>query len=285
MRYILMSLIILLASNTSYATEKLINLVFPSENKVLLSQFTRITDADFDLFKDLFAKEIRTDQYCGTTADRLSSEQIVKYDLSGDGVDDYIFSSYCGSEEIRNFIWIRSGTSLLYAGFIEGTPKKFYRGEASSPSSIVIERGWCCAGYVGSINLYNLIEVNGTFAYKPGKKVMEFSSVTVPDKNIPSIRFLVAKERYRLRSSPEINDTYDPYMSGLYGEPAYGNILAEISKGSQGEAIAKYKDKTGRVWWFVLLDKDAKTESNHFYDDENGYKTGWMSSRYLEIIN
>jgi hypothetical protein len=31
------------------------------------------------------------------------------------------------------------------------------------------------------------------------------------------------------------------------------------------------------------MDKDAKVITNHFYADEGGYKTGWMSSRYLEI--
>ncbi len=282
MRYILVSLMILLANNISYASERLGNLVFPSEKNILLSQFTPITDADFNLFKALFAKEIRTDPYCGTTSERLSTKDVIKYDVSGDGVDDFVFSSYCGSEEIRNFIWIRKGPSLSYAGFIKGTPTKFFRNKESEPYSMVVEKGWCCDAYVGSIILYKLKEDNGALTYMPEKKVMEFGSLTVPDKIMAPVRFLVRNDKYRLRSSPEINDEYDTDRSSHYGEPAYGNIIAVFPRGSRGEAVAEHKDTAGRVWWFVLMDKDAKAITNHFYDDAGGYKTGWMSSRYLE---
>lgn len=168
---------------------------------------------------------------------------------------------------------------------MEGTLLKLFRSDKSRSISIVVSKGWCCAGYVGSVMLYNLVKnEQGNLVYLPSKKVMQFGGVTLPKMRMAPARFLVEKDKYKLRRAPEIYDKRDAYMSELTGGTVYGNVLAEFSKGSQGEALAEQRDKTGTVWWFVVMDKEAKMTTNHFYDDENGYKTGWMSTKFLKRI-
>lgn len=291
MRYLVI-LAILLFNTTTFALderlsndEKLADLLFPSESKVKLEQLRGFTAAEFSPLQKRILHQLESDKMCFVIANHDNPHAMFKkFDFSGDSIDDVILSSYCGAMEIRNFIWIRKSDSSEFAGFIEGTPLKFYRNKESGPFSIVVSAGWCCAGYVGSISLYQLKEDQGRLLYQLDKKAMVFGGVTMPEKKIKPVRFKVAYDKYRLRRSPEIIDELDEYMSGLTNETVYGNIIAEFAKGSSGEALAEYKDKTGRVWWFVLMDKDAKTTINHFYDDEGGYKTGWMSSRYVEVI-
>ena len=206
-----------------------------------------------------------------------------KYDFSGDGIDDLIMSDYFGSGEIQTFLWIKSGSKYDFAGAFDGKPQ-FFRSDATSSSSLLTRSGWCCPSRVGKIYLYELQKVNGKRRYALIKKIMEMSHIRVPVKKYAPIRFTTIDDQDRLRSSPEVRDDYDPDMSGLHNKPTYGNIIAEIEKGSKGEAVASHTDKTGRVWWFVVMDKDAPATYSLFYDDEDGCKTGWMISRHLKIM-
>jgi len=182
--------------------------------------------------------------------------------------------------EIRNLIWLRKGDTAEYGGFIGGNPLKIFRNRKSGPFSIVVNEGWCCARNLGSIRLYKLAENHGRLEYKLEKRIMQFKGMTVPSTRMASVFFKVKHDKYSLRSSPEIIDQPSEVFRG---EMFIGNIIAEFPKGSRGEAIAEHRDKTGRVWWFVLMDKNATTTINHFYDDKDSYKMGWMSSRYLDI--
>lgn len=264
------------------ADEKLADLLFPSKVSLKLEQFPIYTSAEFAPIKETILQRLKTDEMCFVINHEETPHAFFhKYDLSGDGIDDVILSSYCGAMEIRNYIWIRKGDSAVFAGFIEGTPLKFYRDNQSGPFLFIASEGWCCAGYVGSVSLYQLQENQGRFEYKIAKKVFEWGGVTIPEKRIVPVQFKVKSEKYSLRYSPEILN--EPGEVTPRGEKFIGNIIAEFPRGSRGEAVAEYKDTTDRVWWFVLMDRDAKTITNHFYADEDGNKSGWMSSRYLEI--
>lgn len=109
--------------------------------------------------------------------------------------------------------------------------------------------------------------------------------MALPDKRMPTKRFVVRNDKYKLREQPVIDDKHDEQESDFEGMPIYGNALAEFGKGSKGEAIAEKPDETGRVWWFVIMDGDAKVEYDRFYGDQKASKAGWMSSRFLEVLN
>ncbi len=287
MRYSII-IAILLYSTTSFAEDpqlsadkKLADLLFPSESSVQLEQFPVLTEAEFNPIKDKVFKQLDSDACHIISTSDTPHEFFRKYDLSGAGVDDVILSSYCAAMEYRNFIWFRKGNSLKYAGFMLGTPLKYYRPSKSEPYSIVVSEGWCCAGFVGKISLYKLKENRGLYKYKLEKRVMEWGGITIPDKRIAPVKFKIKSEKYALRDSPEIRN--EPIDDIPGGKKQIGNIIAEFPRGSQGEAIAADKDKTGQIWWFVLMDKDSKTITTLFYADNGAYKAGWMRQQDLEI--
>lgn len=269
---------------------KMANIVFPSENQIITSQLTPVTEKELkEIQKSIelpsdeclnpFKKTEFDDQ---DRADLLG--RVTKIDFSGDGKDDLIFSTYCRSEEVRNYFWVREDNRYKYSELMIGTIIKLFRTQDSKALSVVTRGGWCCMGQIGFINLYTPVTDNQTVKYKLGKSVSEFGRMTVPDKRMPVKKFIVINDKYKLRESPFINDTYNVEDSDFEHMPVYGNTLAMYSKGSKGVAIAEQSDETGRIWWFVIMNEDAKTTYSRFYKDDTDSKMGWMSSRFLEVI-
>lgn len=277
---------LLLYYSSTYAdNEKFVDLIFPTKDYIQPSDLPRLAETEFKKYRPEITQSLKDDEFCGNNLDQLTASDFYTADFNGDGANDIMFSSYCGSEELRNYIWFQERNTLRFISFIVGTPLRLYHNNKSGYASLVVSKGWCCAGYVGSLILYNLERDNkGNFIYKPSRKIMEFGGLSLPTNRIEPIRFIVTKNKERLRSSPEVYDTPDDSFSVLTRATFYGNIMAEFSKGSQGEAIAEQRDKAGKLWWFVIMDKNAKTSTNHFYDDEEGYKAGWMSARSLKRI-
>ncbi|GJM60444.1 hypothetical protein PEDI_09960 [Persicobacter diffluens] len=97
------------------------------------------------------------------------------------------------------------------------------------------------------------------------------------------IAFQTLNESYTLRVTPEI------VKEGLFVDldPEKGNVLSHYPKGTEGIALAEKVDKTGRIWWYVLIDTSNQyTKSNIYLGsiEGDGYVSGWMSSRYLQIL-
>lgn len=284
------ALILLQSSAFARNENKLPDIIFPSDDKITESQLVPLKTTEL---KEVQKSIELTSDFCLDQIKTRIKENLIdewawgfkKYDFSGDGTEDLIFTSYCGGEELRNYIWTKKDNKYYYGGVLEGTLSKLYRSHDSKALTIVTRSGWCCVSYVGSINLYSPELNDEILKYRLQKKIKEFYGLAIPDQRMRPRRFTVKNDKYKLRESPVINEKYDEYASGLEGQPVYGNSIAEFKKGSQGVAIAEKPDGTGRVWWFVIMDEDAKTEKNRFNDDQNASKAGWMSSRYLEVID
>jgi hypothetical protein len=284
-------LTLLLLRSVAHAQDdfKLANLVFPSNNQVTESQLTPLTATELKEIQNSI--ELPTEYCLDHIKIRIKDNSIeewlfgfYKYDFSGDGNDDLIFISYCGGEEYRNYFWVKKENKYYYSGLAMGTLVKLYRTGDSKSLSVVTRGGFCCLGYIGFINLYTPMIDNQVFKYKLEKSVREVGQMVLPDNRMPAKRFVVKNDKYKLREQPVIDDKYDEQESDFEQKPVYGNALAEFNKGSKGEAIAEKPDETGRVWWFVIMDPDAKAEYNRFYGDQKASKAGWMSSRFLEVI-
>jgi len=139
-------------------------------------------------------------------------------------------------------------------------------------------------GQIGYIELYEAVTDGKTVKYKLSKRMREFGRLAVPDRRMPEKQFVVIDDKYKLRQQPFINDKYDAEDSDFEHMPVYGNTLAMYPKGSKGVAIAEKADETGSLWWFVIMDEDAKPTYSRFYKDQTESKMGWMSSRHLEVI-
>jgi len=109
--------------------------------------------------------------------------------------------------------------------------------------------------------------------------------------------FRVTQDKYNLRKTPLIDNRTDLDYSS---EGQKGNIILELAKGDEGVAFAEYKDKTGRIWWFVQIKNNInKSLSSYYYINaegekhrmEKGYETtldksmfGWISSNFIEPL-
>jgi hypothetical protein len=206
-------------------------------------------------------------------------------DFSGDGVNDLIYTSYCMSETQMNFLWRRVDDSLHFVGSCIGTLLYLYRSNVLEPYSLVVVTGYCCAGYVGDYDSYRCEEATNSLRHEPLLTVREFDETVFPKTKMTPIAFVVAQEGYRLRSSPMIVDSVDTLASEHEEVEVRGNTLARFTKGSKGIAVAKQTDSTGRVWWFVIMDRKARTIYSRFYGDSQASVCGWMSSRFLSRLN
>lgn len=135
----------------------------------------------------------------------------------------------------------------------------------------------CCAEYLQKETKY-LISDNWqrTVIYQRVK-----TNYTELPQNIYNkpINFVVAKDVYKLRSSPMVNDT------GYVIYDTIGNVVSTYIKGSIGRAWADKLDSTGRVWWFVEMEPNNRqigSKLNTKSDTLPMRNLGWMSSRYLE---
>jgi hypothetical protein len=107
------------------------------------------------------------------------------------------------------------------------------------------------------------------------------------------VPFEVENESYNLRWSPVIDDADTTESSTLYGDQSEpGNAVARYTTGGRGVALAQAADRTGRVWWFVLMDTTRPpiwTLDDEYYEPSNSAlpakRYGWMSSRYLAPLD
>lgn len=278
------------AISFSQKFNKIGDIVFPSENEITGLGLTPLTALELKEIQGQL--ELPNDSGClylvkVKIAEKAFEELLPgfkKYDISGDGIDDLILSNPCASEEMNNHFWVKKDSKYYHSAHIVGTVLKIYKADDSNALSIVTSSDWCCAPYVGSVNLFTPMITDEKIQYKLKKRVKEFVSLTVPEKRMFEKRFIVKNDKYNLRDSPVVNDKYDADISAFEGMAVYGNTLAQFVKGSKGTAIAEKIDDTGRVWWFVIMAEDAKADYNRFYGDDNASKMGWMSSRFLEVI-
>jgi hypothetical protein len=294
-----LAILLLLTTNANAQLNdgiKFADLLFPATHQITKPKFVSLSkeeivaldgfiDLNHESLKQRFEELRKKDADYDYNLNELSGFK--RFDL-GKGKDGLIYSSYFGSEEMHNLIWMKQGNRYKFSGELTGKIVKMFRDTDKQPFSIVTRSGWCCVPVVGAFNLYNPTDDAGIISYKLIKSIQEHIRVKMPEARMEQLKFRVKEERYRLREAPEIDDKpYPDYPSDVEGVEIIGNILAEFKKGSTGTAIAEHDDNTGRKWWFVIMEPHTETSYTRFHDDEEGkkqYTMGWMSSRYLEII-
>jgi hypothetical protein len=210
-----------------------------------------------------------------STCQELRHGKFLQGDLSGDGVNDFVFLTYCGGEELFTYVWFVQATKAHFAGVLTGKSPRAFRLKDSGPYQVLTDAGWCCVSYVGSANAYEVANsASPTFILS--KRVMVFNILQTPSERMPPIRFRVVAPVAELRSEPRQYDVLDRGMIDMKG-----NVMAEFTAGGRGEAIAKHQAKNGNIWWFVLMDADSPTSASHFYDDKNSLKAGWIDAHKL----
>lgn len=93
------------------------------------------------------------------------------------------------------------------------------------------------------------------------------------------IRFGITAENYNLRANPFIDDTTENHLLEIKG-----NSIGILKKGFKGTAYASTEDNTGRIWWYVIIDKEFEVEQAYIHYPYYKFKphlVGWISNRYV----
>lgn len=246
-----------------------------NKNPALIKQFIELTPEEFPHYK-------LNEPYMPTIRDLFNSLHVV--DINGDGLDDIIFDGSNGSEAKEIAIFLNKGNSFKriftdYQGILR---LEFENGVLNK---IRIKDWGCCAAYVTTTKFYNVEYANGEFKFTQKMSFSYVDKTILPKaywRNTKEVRIL--NDNYNLRFSPELDDKSEVYFEGT---PTRGNTIGKVAINARAIALAESTDLTGRVWFFVAVYPEDKVKSTHFYynpDEIKSYKCGWVSSRFVEIV-
>jgi len=204
-------------------------------------------------------------------------------DFSGDGVPDLVYSGYrsiknpvgdCFPDDASwtRFYENRSGTLALV--FSEaGVLTRMSRHTQWEPVTHLVLSDSDPMGVEQWLTFYRLAAHEPlTFeAFDQIGGALD-SSVTPEHLFDHPKAFAVRQDSYNLRARPEVLDCeeYAPFECWEYGS------------GARGVALGERVDSTGRVWWFVVMGRDS--EATLRTGSEARRLAGWMSSRFLEVV-
>jgi hypothetical protein len=152
---------------------------------------------------------------------------------------------------------------------------------------LYIRDGGCCCDYIG---INKVFSVDYSAALPKISPINKMQYINNSVEKYPSryferpIKFEVLNNKYNIRFSPVIDNTTEV---GYCGMEITGNSLGKLKSGSVGYALAESVDSTGRVWWFVAIDPTSEIYESIYYNDTiipNTYKLGWISSRFVKMI-
>lgn len=200
-------------------------------------------------------------------------------DLNADKKQDAIYNGFSGSEPNMVKIFLNNGKELIpvFEGYQDLSILVFDKNKKLT-SFTLLDFG-CCGEYDEYETKYYVdIDFNITFAYQRARVVRTQAPQHIWQK---PIKFTTLNDDYALRSEPK---KYDVKV-GWFDIFKQGNVVAQYPKNARGLAWAEYKEKSGRVWWFVEMYPAANIKENLIFPRDSSHiprSLGWMSSRFVQ---
>ena len=200
--------------------------------------------------------------------------------LNDDTLIDFIYKGPAGAESDLVEILMNRGDKLENIFSKLGNVNNIIRTIPEAPSIIFYEQYGCCDDPLNYCQQLTLIPGPEGIEIKYSDKIYYYEETEFPETFTQNILFKVKNTPYKLRATPEIIDAKN--FSSHFEQ---GNIIGEFGADDIGYALAGKTDKTGRVWWFVIMDKTKHSELYLISKERNEKWCGWMSSRFLETYN
>ena len=203
------------------------------------------------------------------------NEYYVLIYLNNDTFIDLIFEGPSGGESNVVSIFLNSGQKFRLIKSELGRIKKINKSFPDSPVEILFNEYGCCDDPINFYQTWNL--VNNEII--ESEKYYFLDETKMPEDLGFQLIFKVKNSPYFLRATPEIiNEKFHYHYEK-------GNIIAEFSEGDIGYVLNSTIDKTGRTWYFVAMNKPRKKGFHNYSVFWNQKWLGWMSSRFVEIID
>ena len=204
-------------------------------------------------------------------------------DIDGDGKPEIIYDGWDGSEGDMVTILKKKDNQYIEIQNFHGRIVDIKRNQ--DKLKIITCDFSCCDEYIDYMESFDYNKTSQKFEISESLPLLSLTEL--PNKFMTPIKFVIKNTPYKLRFSPKI-------ITGLKGnempyDPINGeNIIAVYKSGDTGTAYAESKDNTGRIWWFVIMDKKPESSESLFREGKNNFKNykpiGWLSSRFVERI-
>ncbi len=208
--------------------------------------------------------------------------EIRAVDLNNDKFADIIYQGpYMGEGSIIHiFIQNESGFQKVFTTQ-QGIVKVDWKGEHLD--KLYIKDWGCCADPNLTNSVYQVSYYENVPTFELIWKSVELRSfITKPKHVFTAKKFEIANQKYKLRANPWIDDeTANEFLE------ITGNTIGILKKGDKGTAYAAHEDKTGRIWWYVLIDNEYELEDTYINYESHKFKphlVGWVSSRFINEI-
>jgi hypothetical protein len=214
-------------------------------------------------------------------------------DFNNDGLFDVVYYGPSGAESNKLILYLNQN----------GRYEKFYDDYGYIVNLVFVDSilntmytnvPGCCADHSFLQKEIRFALSGGEFHHNFVKTICSYEAPDYKNAFANPKRIEINATPYYLRHSPNIdNDTM------FYGSSSdddwtdwliIGNRIGTLKKGDKGTALAYEKDKTGREWWFVILDADVRPKENFLEyaiekDVKNFHFSGWVSSRYILVLD
>ena len=207
--------------------------------------------------------------------DALASFHVL--DFNGNGLLDMLYYGPAGAESFLTLVLVNQGNGFAVAFEAYGAIVNLWRPFPFQPFHFIFSAGACCNEPLRWYTHYQPVQ-GDPLTYAAKNKTFLPSEFNFPEKSITPIAFTTINETYTLRRTA--------YIPEERGETDAYNVLAQYPKGSEGVALAKQIDATGREWWLVMMRNNKGFTSDYkvYIEGDEYYFLGWMSSRYLQKL-
>ncbi len=212
-------------------------------------------------------------------------------DIDGDDKSELIYYGLVGAEGKWSIIWKIDHQNYRLFGELFGK----ITGMSDSLYLSTLGPG-CCGADCDFANLYRITEDAIDFqrsvaifnrVINPNsmflRSAMIFDGVKIPDSLPIKKNVVIASDGISLRAQPLVNDKPDSTDRERFGV-LRGNAIVELKKGTVASVTAMYKDTTGSIWWFLVLDNPPEARYNVYKGFKNGKRRicGWIKTDNLD---
>ena len=228
--------------------------------------------------------KVNKDAECEFAFLNLNEFHIV--DVDNDGLNDIVYSGFCGTTGSVTSIYRFNGVSFEQLIKVIGVIHQVSKFDSNERFSFTLRNYACCGGFENVLEKYVLILENGKLKYQVQSRETYVDETEFPNFYFEKpIVFRSIIEKLQLRFSPIIDDT--TYIARPFD--ARGNEVTFYPKNSIGYAVAQKKDITGKIWWFVkmnnknILGKEWTSKAGD-NSEEPTFTLGWINFENVERI-
>ena len=195
--------------------------------------------------------------------------------LNNDTLVDMVYYGPSGGEPLMTTIYLNEGKTLKDIKTGLGSIIKYEKPFPDTPTTLHFVEWGCCDD---PHNTYQVWFIKDETLFE-GEKYHFLEGTELPQTFNYLFSIRVKNTPYSLRATPEIINRDFHYHFEK------GNIIAEFSTGDVGHVLSSKTDKTGRIWYFVVMESPLKVGYHNYNIYKDQKWMGWMSSNYVEIIN